>query len=446
MEIKEFIDLVFDRASKLNLEEYEIYYNCSQSSSLKVYSGEIESYSENRIRGVSLRGKYKNKMGYAYTELLNEETVDFLIQEVMDNSSILECDEEEEIFGDKREYHQVKTYFSELDENSVEQEKNFLLDIERIALKLDPRVKSVNYCMYGKGFSERVIRNSKGINLNEKNNSAYCYISVLAEEGAVKKTGNAFRIIKNVENVSAKEIATEAVTKALEKIPVDFIESQTISGVIINEAVSSLLGAMSGIFSAENIQKGVSKLKDKLGKRISSEKITLVDDPHLEEGYGSSSFDAEGVPTKYKEIISNGILNSILYNLKTAKKDNVETTGNAAKGGYKGTMGISPFNLYIKSGTDSFEKLLEEVGNGLLITSFTGFHSGLNPISGDFSLASEGFIIQDGKKAAPLNQIIVSGNFYDLLLEIQNIGNDLKFDMSGVGSPSISIKKLNISA
>ncbi|MGL6100882.1 MAG: metallopeptidase TldD-related protein, partial [Fusobacteriaceae bacterium] len=161
---------------------------------------------------------------------------------------------------------------------------------------------------------------------------------------------------------------------------------------------------------------------------------------------GSASFDAEGVPTKPKNLIENGILKTYLYNLKTAKKDGVESTGNAAKGGYKGTMGISSFNLYLEKGDESFETLLNRIENGILITGFSGLHSGLNSISGDFSLATEGFLIKNGKVEKPLNQITAAGNFFDLLNNIECIGDDLKFNLSGVGSPSLIVKNISISS
>lgn len=446
MEIKEFIELVFDRASKSSLEEYEVYYSSSQSSSLKVFKGEVETYSDSAAQGVSLRGRYRGKMGYAYTEALNEKAVEFLVEEVMENSQIIESPEEEEIFGEQVRYTPVNTFNSDLERDRVEDEIAFLLNLERYALESDPRIKNVNYCLYGNGSSERTIKNSKGIDLTEKSNSAYCYISVVAEENGTIKSGSAFRVVKSLEKLCYKDIADEAVKKAVDKLPVDFIASQKVRAVIDREAFSSLLGAMSGIFSAENVQKGVSKLKNRLGEKVASERITLVDNPLLEEGYGSSSFDAEGVPTQYKEIIKDGKLITYLYNLKTAKKDGVESTGNAAKGGYKGTMGISPFNLYIKAGERTQEALLKDLGEGVLITGFTGLHSGLNSISGDFSLAGEGFLVKGGKRGAPLNQVIFSGNFYDLLLDVEEVGNDFKFDLSGVGSPSLRIKEIDIGA
>ena len=201
---------------------------------------------------------------------------------------------------------------------------------------------------------------------------------------------------------------------------------------------------MSNIFSAEAVQKNISKLKGKLNEPVASSIVTLVDDPFLKDGLANSSFDDEGVPTSYKEIIQDGILKTYLYNLKTAYKDGVSSTGNGVKGSYKGTVGISSFNLYIKPSDKSFDKMIENIKEGIFITDFAGLHSGLNTISGDFSLAGEGFYIKDGKIDRPLNQITISGNFFELLKNIKDIANDIKFSFSSVGSPSIMVEGLKV--
>ena len=109
-------------------------------------------------------------------------------------------------------------------------------------------------------------------------------------------------------------------------------------------------------------------------------------------------------------------------------------------------MGISSFNLYLEKGDHSFQDLLNKLQNGILITGFSGLHSGLNSISGDFSLATEGFLIENGIISKPLNQVTSAGNFFELLKNIEYIGSDLKFNLSGVGSPSVLINNISISS
>ncbi|WP_426710697.1 TldD/PmbA family protein [Cetobacterium sp. SF1] len=446
MEVKLFIDKVFEKAKEMNLNEFEIYYTFSESNSIKVFKGTLDSYSDNQNQGISFRTKVGDKMGYSYTESLEEEEILPLIEGAIENGKVIENEDIVDIYGEKREYVPVESYNPELDKITTEEKIEFLLAAEKAALDYDTRVKSVNYCLFGSGKSERRIKNSKGLDLHDIGNYAYSYLAVVVEEDGVVKNDSDYVVSREFKDFNPEKLGENAAKKALKKLGAINGETKVLPVVISNEAFSDLLEAMSGIFSAENIQKGISKFKGKIGEKVAFEKFNLIDNPHLKDGYGSASFDSEGVPTEYKELIKDGILQGYLYNLKTAKKDGVKTTGNGAKGGYKGTMGISPFNLYVENGNKSFEEMVSSIKDGVLIDSFAGLHSGLNGISGDFSLASEGYIIKDGKIDKPLNQITVAGNFFQLLLDIEEIAGDLKFNLSGVGSPSILVKELNIAS
>ena len=446
MDKNSFIDLVFSKAHEKNIEEFEIYFLSGKNISLKVFKGKIESFSDNQNQGISFRGKFDGKMGYSYTESFEEEDADFLINEAYENGSVIESSDEQIIYEGGGEYIPVNTYEENLKNIEIPQIENFLINLEKEAYSLDKRIKTVVVCMFGMGESERIIKNSKGISLHDRGNTAYSYISVSAEENGVVKTGSDFKVSRDFKAFDYKTLAENAVKKAAAKLDTVKPELKENICVIENTAFTSLLDSMTGIFSAEAVQKNLSLLKGKLGEKIAYEKFTLIDDPHLENGEGSCSFDSEGVPTKYKELVSKGILKTYLYNLKTAKKDGVKSTGNAAKGGYKGTIGISPFNLYVKKGEVSFDELLKKMDRGVIITDFAGLHSGLNSVSGDFSLAAEGFIVENGKKGKAFNQITVAGNFFELLLNIEEIGEDMKFSLSGTGSPSVLVKNLHFSA
>lgn len=185
-------------------------------------------------------------------------------------------------------------------------------------------------------------------------------------------------------------------------------------------------------------------LKDKIGEDIGSSKFTLVDDPFASEGFNSSTFDDEGTATKYKKIIDNGNLKTYLYNWKSANKDNVASTGNGFRNSYKSSVSTSATNLYVEKGDKSLDEIFETVDSGVYITDLQGLHSGLNPVSGDYSLSANGYEIENGKIKRPINQITIAGNFFETLRDIEEIGNDLRFSMNGVGSPAIKVKKLAI--
>ena len=191
-------------------------------------------------------------------------------------------------------------------------------------------------------------------------------------------------------------------------------------------------------------QLGVEVRKDKEGEIIASDIVNLVDDPHLKNGLASVGFDDEGVATGKTYLIKNGKLESLLHNLKTANKAGVKSTGNGFKASYASPISVSPTNMYIEPGINSLEEMTKKIDKGLIITDFAGLHSGANSITGDFSLAAKGFYIENGVKTKAVEQITVAGNFFTLLKDVEEIGRDLKFPMSSVGSPSILVKELSI--
>ena len=446
MEIKKFIDKVFIKANEMNLKDFEIYFVSSESQSIKVFNNEVDTFSDSQNMGISFRVKFNNKMGYSYTESLEENDIIPLIETAITNAKIIENDDIIDIYGEIKKYEHIDSFNENLNNVSVQEKIDFLITAEKTALSMDKRVKSVNYCAIGSGASEVIIKNSKGLYLNHKGNSIYAYISVVVQDDESLKNDSAYIVTRDFNTMNPIELSKKAVNKALSKLNSINVDSQNYQIIIKNDTFADLLGAMSGIFSAEAVQKGVSKFKGHLNEIVANENVTIVDNPHLKDGYGSAPFDAEGVPTIEKKLIDKGTLKTFLHNLKTSKKDNIETTGNASKGGYKGTMGISPFNFYLEKGHLSFQELLGKVENGILVTGFSGLHSGLNSISGDFSLATEGFLIKNGQIDKPLNQITLAGNFFDLLKNIQYVGNDLEFNLSAVGSPSILVKNLSVAS
>lgn len=444
MEKNIFIDKLFEKASLKGIDEFEIFFLSNLNTSIKIYQGKIENFSNNQNQGISFRGMVDGKMGYSYSESMEDEDIDFLINEVIENANCIESLDKQFIYGEKVNYTDTITYSSAIENLDTDLVKDFLIKMEEYALSIDERVKKVNFCSFAMGSGEKIIKNSKGLELHSKENICYTYISVIAEENGVVKTGSHFQLGRDFSKFDYKELSEVAVKRALNKFGTITLTEVPKTCVIENLAFSSLLGAMSNIFSAEAVQKNISKLKGKLNEAVASSIITLVDDPFLKDGLANSSFDDEGVPTSYKEIIQDGILKTYLYNLKTAYKDGVSSTGNGVKGSYKGTVGISSFNLYIKPSDKSFDKVIENIKEGIFITDFAGLHSGLNTISGDFSLAGEGFYIKDGKIDKPLNQITISGNFFGLLKNIKDIANDIKFSFSSVGSPSIMVEGLKV--
>ncbi len=449
MDISNFKDTIFKKAEEMGFSDYEIYVQSGNSFSVKINKGEIEQYSNAYIKGVGFRGIYNDKMGYSFSEKVDTSICDELLINARDNSELIEVDDIEEIFEGSKKYEEVDTYNDELNKTTVEEKIEMAKQLEKYAYEEDERVKLVNYCVVSNGETETIICNSKGLYLTEKNNYAIAYVYASVEENEEVKLFGDYWIGNDFKDLDVKEISKKAVQGGLKQLGSQKVKSGEYNVIIENEVAGDLLSVFKTNFYAYNVQKGFSKLKGKLNEKVSSDIITLIDTGIYKNNIGNSAFDSEGVATSETVLIEKGVLKNYLYTLKTAKKDNVKSTGNGFKGSFKSSVETNITNFYIKEGTKSFDELLKEMDNGILVTDVSGLHSGASAISGDFSLIASGFLIENGKISKPIEQFTIAGNFYDVLKNIKEIGDDLKFtspSKSNIGTPSLFVGTLMISS
>lgn len=444
MELNLFVKELFSKAQEEGFSEYEVYYVDRESLSISVYKEEVEKYNLNNSAGLSFRGKFGDGIGYSYTEILDEDAIGMLVKKAKENVLAIENNDIQFIYEGDKEYKEISTYHEELEDIPADKLINIAISMEKEAKKYCNKVESFSGCSVSYSSGKYGIINSKGLNLSNKSNLLTAYVVPIVKDLDKMYDGCGYVVAKSLNDVKPDKIAKMGVDEALSKIGGTSIASGNYKVIINNEAMVSLLSTFAGIFSGDAVQKGLSLLKDKEGEIIATDIVNLVDDPHLEDGLASVSFDDEGVATLKTYLIKNGKLNSLLHNLKTANKAGVKSTGNGFKASYASPISVSPTNFYIEPGINSLEEMTKKINKGLIITDFAGLHSGANSITGDFSLAAKGFYIEDGIKTHPVEQITVAGNFFTLLNNIEEIGSDLKFPMSSVGSPSIVIKELSI--
>jgi PmbA protein len=443
MDMKVFKEKLFTLAKAAGFEEYEMYCQEGASTSISIFNKEVSEFKNTSLTGVSFRGKYNNKMGYASSERIDESVIDFLVNSAKANAGIIETVEHEELYEGDEKYPELETYNKALDDVANEDKIQKGLLIESSCKEKDARVQSVPYLSVVNGDSGVFIANSKGLNVSGRSNYFYTFAMCQVADGSDVKTGGEM-YFGDFAKLDPKKLGETVAGNAVSKFGAAPVPSGKY-GVIIDEDVASdMLGVYFGCFSADMAQKGFSLLNGKLNEKIASDCVTIVDDPLIVGAMGSRSFDAEGVAAFTKTVIDEGVFKTFLHNNKTALKDGVKSTGNASKGDFKASVAIGATNFFIKPSETSQAALMEQLGDGLLITSFAGLHAGANPISGEFSLQAEGFVIKDGKKAQPVEQITVSGNFFNLLKNVKAVANDIVYRASNYASPSILIDNLDV--
>ncbi|MCL2499032.1 MAG: TldD/PmbA family protein [Defluviitaleaceae bacterium] len=449
MTFQAFKTEIFAQAKTKGFTDCELFQSGGSSFSVRVFNGEITEYKNTSSEGVGFRGTYEGKVGYAYSEIMAPEIIGPLLSNAAANAGIIEEKEVETLYPGDETYPEVNTFNPGLDDTDAAQKIEWALEMEKYAKSLDPRVKIADYCTVATSESFMSIANSYGLDLSHKNNVAMAYLIARVEENGITKSANEFWVGRDFAEFDYKKIAEKAVNKALSYLGASSMESGDFPVVFDNESTRDLFRVFAGIFMAENGQKGFSMLnKDRLGEAIAAPHITLRDDGVCAHSLGSMAFDAEGVATQQKAVIENGVLKTLLYNIKSAAKDGVKSTGNASKTGHGGAITTNYTNLYLEPSQTSFDEIVKGLDKAVLITEMAGLHSGANPVSGDFSFSADGFLIEDGKITRPIEQITVAGNFYELLKGIETVGSDLRFHSfgnGGMGMPSILVNALRIS-
>lgn len=439
----DFISKCFSLAQEKGFESYELYFSNSKSVSLKAADSELLEFSISDTGGVNFRGIYKGKMGSAFSELIDEDTAEFLVSKAFDAQKEIEDDDEVMLYEGGGDYPKLELYNDNLATVEMDDKIAYVLDLEKRACALD-EVDKLSYASYSESSHESRIVNSHGLDVSEMANIAYSLLYGVGKDDKDTYSGWALVASNDFDKIKKSDLAERFSKKLSSQFGAAPIKSGEYKAVLSPNASSELLAVFASfMLNAEMEQKGLSLLKGKLETSIASACLSIVDNPLLEDGFGSSSFDSEGVPSFKKYLVQEGVLKTFMHNLKTAAKSGVKTTANAARS-YAGSMGISPSNLYIEPGDISEPDLLVKAENGIYITEFEGMHAGANAVSGDFSLSAKGFVLEGGKKTDPVKGIVVSGNYLDMLCDIDCVAKDLHFEGSSIGSPTVLVNKLNV--
>ena len=447
MERSEFYQSLFERAKAAGFSACEAYYAAGESFSVTVFGGEITDYSASESRGLGFRGLVDGKMGYASTQALDEDSIELLVKGARENARLIECEDEQFLFAGAEEYADVCNYNPDIDQVSVAEKIGLCKSLETMAVGMDARLRREAEASVFSESGEVEIVNTLGLHVGHRANIIGGYVQPVAEVDGRVSSGSALFFENDPAKIDAEKAAREAAKEAVDGLDAASVPSGNYRVLLKNDAAAQMLRTFSGVFSADRAQKGLSLLKGREGEKIAAGCLTIADEPHLPGQAASTPFDGEGVPTFRKEVVSGGVLKTLLHNLKTAKKQGVETTGNACRGGYASPVGVAPSNFCVQPSKFTFEDMLDLLGDGLFITDLQGWYAGADAVSGDFSLPARGYRVENGKIAGCVNQITVAGNFFALLKSVEAVGGDLKFSApsaSAFASPSLLIPALSV--
>jgi PmbA protein len=386
-------------------------------------------------------------MGFAFSSDLTEEGVRRVVAEALDACRYNEPDEHNGLPDPATLEDMPELVAEDFDARSVEERVRMALELDALTAQRSPDVKRTAGSVYSDGRERVELYNTRGLRSAFDGTVAYAYVEAIAQRGEEMQSGFSFTYGRSAAALDLEACAGEAADRAARLLGAAQIAGRTTPVIFEPWAAAELIGTLASSISAEAVQKGRSLLAGRIGEQIGASCLTVVDDGRRRDGLASRPWDAEGVPTQRTVVVDGGGLRSYLHNTYTARRDGTaRSTGNASRGSYKATPELAPSNLVLLPGEQSADELLRRMDNGVLITDVHGLHT-VNPVTGEFSLGINGFLVEGGTRGAPVREMTVAGTILGLLQAVEAVGSDLRFMVGGafVGAPSLLVGELPLS-
>ncbi len=445
MRIKEeFAQRIIEAAIKAGADKAEVYIVRARSVSVEVKDGEVDSLDTSSDFGYALRVLKDERPGFSYSTTGDDwQTV---VDSALDVARFTERDPSIDI-AEPQEDEDIQTHDPEIASADETRVVECARMIEEEAYRTDPRVKKIRKAEAGFSESEVLISNTKGLTKSYKATSVIGQIMLAAEQADEAQMGWGYESSRFLKNIDFRRVGQDAAMRAVRLLGAR--RASTTKGFVLVEAsvAAELLGILSSSFSSENVQKGKSMLMNKKDEQVFSELVCIVDNPLLSEYVGSRPFDAEGVTSRRNIVVDRGVLKGYLYNIYTARRENLHSTGNAIRGGIQSPPSVGISNFYIEPASPesvrSYAELVKGIDKGMIVTEAMGMHTA-NPITGEFSVGVTGLWVKNGKIDHPVKEAAISGNLIDLFNKVVAFSDNTRF-YGRVGSPDILIEGINIS-
>jgi PmbA protein len=413
--------------------------------SVTVRMRQVESLKEAGSRGAGIRVLEGNRTGSSYTSDLSREGLDQMVRAALELVKITSDDPhaglpETEDLGKLKQ--DLRLYDDAIARMETEWKIAQALQAEEFALNSDPRIQNSEGASFDSYLGIRAFANSRGFVGSYRTSSCGLSVSPVAKDnGSMERDywHTASRSAAGLE--SAEQVGRIAAERALRRLNPRKAATQKVPVVFEPRTARSLLGDLFDAVNGSSVYRQASFLAGKLGERIASDALTVIDDSTMPGLFGSSPFDDEGVAARRTVVLERGVLKSYLLNTYSARKLGLKTTGNAARG-ITGNAGVGPGNFFIEAGHIPPEKIIAGVRNGLYVTELIG--ASANTVTGDYSSGAAGLWIENGELTYPVSEITIAGNFKQMLMDVEQIGSDLEFRGS-VAAPTLLIREMTIS-
>jgi len=442
-ELKQITELVVNMAD--DGEQVEAYASRGTSTSIRAYGGDVEEFTSASSAGIGIRVIRDGRVGFAYAGTLDEDVIAETLAEARDNLAFSEPDEWVAMSEPDGGTPIVHDHWDDgVATMATEDKVQMALDLESRILAADPRITGVRVAAYSDGTGEMALATTTGIRATDRGTGASVSVQALAKDGDDTQTAGGFDVDFGPGGLSVDKAVDDAVLRVTRLLGAKQPKSEKLTLVLEPRMAISIIGIVVGMLNGERVIKGRTPFLDRLGDVIASELLTVTDDPTNPESFGATSVDAEGQTCRRLPLIEGGVLQGFLHNTYTGRRSGQGTTANAVRG-FSSTPGVGSHAVVMTPGTGDLESIVASVDNGVLVTNMSGLHSGVNAISGDFSVGAGGLMIRDGELAEPFREATIASTVQKMLTDIVAVGADTEWQPGGAGAVSLAIADVSLS-
>jgi PmbA protein len=426
-------------------EQIEAFVSRDNETDIRVYEGNVEHFVSAQSEGIGIRVIRDGRTGFAYAGTLDGSAVDEVLAEARDN---LEFGTPDEFAGlaepDGVDVIRQDLWNEALAGYSTEEKIAITKELERQTLGIDQRVR-VDDANYADVAVESAVVSTSGVRRYARENGCYVSVSTLADEGDETQSGFGFSVGRSPLDFDLAKAARDAADRATRLLGATKPASKRTTIVLDPYVTAMFLGIIGGTLNGESVSKGRSLFKDRLGDMVANPLVTLVDDPTNSKAYTATELDGEGLAARRNVLIDAGRLNTFVQSSYSARRAGTVSTANAVRGGFKGTPGVGCLALQLVPGSRDQAALIADIDDGVLIQSVVGLHSGVNPISGDFSAGASGLLITNGQVGAPVREFTIASTLQRMLLDVAEIGGDVDWLPMRAAGVSLVIRDVTMS-
>jgi PmbA protein len=425
----------------------EAYASEASRREVRAHGGEVESLTAATQRGIGVRAWIGARVGYGFGTDLSRRGVEEIAARAVDGARVADEDEfagPPPLGGEAPPLGGLSD--PSLGEWPTARVVELALAVERAALRSDPRVVAVEQAVYADSAERVAIASSSGAGGAYESSDCYAYTQALAEGEGARETGLGFDQARGPAGLDPEAAGREAARRATEMIGSVKPRSRSCPIVLEQTVAAGFVGLLGKALGADAVQRGRSPLAGRLGEEVAGEAFVLHDDGLDANGFAAAPIDAEGTPRQRTALIEGGRLRAYIYDTYTARRGSAASTGNAGRSGYRAPPGVAASNLIVSPGGAGLDELLHDAGEGVLVDDVAGLHSGVNPVSGVFSVGAGGRTIRGGELAEPLREFTIASDLVSMLRAVRAAGSEARWVPFGgsVSAPPLLIGEMTV--